>query len=919
MKTLTLLLVAAFSINNCICVDRNNFKTCDQSGFCKRLRPLKPEKSQYTLNLDSVFVHGNVLSAEVITVNNNGEKKNVEWHYALRLSALVDGTFRVEIDEAEPLYPRYRSMVALDGEPKGDILKLISNENGKLTLKNSQGHKVIITAEPLKFEFLDKNGEPAVVLNDNAQLFVEPLKVRNGDGEETDIEGSLAENFKSHHDSKPRGNEAVSIDVAFPDADQAYGIPEHTDGFHLKTTTSGEPYRLYNLDVFEYELDSRMAIYGSIPVMYAHGPKRSVGVFWHNSAETWIDVVNYGEGNVVSSLVNLVTGGQKRRVDARFMSESGVVDIFVLMGDAPSDVYRQYSTLTGVTPLPPKFSLAYHQSRWNYVDEADVRSVDEGFDSHDIPLDVIWLDIEYTDNRKYFTWHPIKFAHPAEMVGNLTAKGRKMVVIIDPHIKREAGYFFHEDCTEQGLYIKNKDGNDYEGWCWPGSSSYPDFHNPAAFKYFAERYRFENFPGTNKDVHIWNDMNEPSVFNGPEITMPKDNRHYKPSQDGQDGLASFWEHRHIHNEYGVWHIMATHQGMLDRSNGQYRPFILSRAVYSGTQRYAAVWTGDNMAEWGFLLASISMCLSLASAGVSFCGSDVGGFFKYPEAELMTRWYQAAAFQPFMRAHSHIETKRREPWLYDATTTSRLRDAVRRRYALLDLWYTLFYEHTLDRVPVMRPLLTHYPKEEQTYTIDDTYLLGDKLLIRPVVEPGVSSVKVYLPGRDSHTVWYDVDSFQRHEANGYFTQEVTISKIPVYQRGGSIIPRKERVRRSSALMEDDPYTLVVTLDINNTATGTLYIDDGETYDFKSNKFIYAKITYEQTAMKYIITNSGNYPTRSWLERIVIAGIKSPPKSAKLIQDGKSTALQMTIHRGNDVLVVRKPAALMAKAWEIQFSY
>ncbi|KAJ8707977.1 hypothetical protein PYW08_010343 [Mythimna loreyi] len=928
MKTLGLLLVAALALSGSYAVDKNNFKTCDQSGFCKRLRGFKPEKSQYTLNLDTVLVHGNVLSAEVNTVDTSTPQRTVLWHYALRLSALVDGTFRVEIDEADPLYPRYRTQLALKEEPKADGLKLLSNENGKLTLANTQGQKVIITAEPLLLEFVNAAGEVAVVLNDNGQLVVEPLRVKKEriDDDEANVvdvqeeEGTWGENFKSHHDSKPRGNEAVSLDISFPEADHVYGIPEHTDKFSLHTTTSGEPYRLFNLDVFEYDLDSRMAIYGAVPVMYSHGTKRSAGVFWHNSAETWVDVVNYADSTVVSSLVNLVTGGQKRRVDARFMSESGIVDVFVFLGEKPADLFRQYTALTGTAPLPPKFSLAYHQCRWNYNDEDDVRGVDENFDVHDIPADVIWLDIEYTDRKKYFTWDHLKFPHPAEMVANLTAKGRKLVTIIDPHIKREAGYFLHEDATEMGYYVKDKDGKDYEGWCWPGSSSYLDFFNPVVSKYYAERYQYDNFPGTSKDVHIWNDMNEPSVFNGPEITMPKDCRHYKPPQDGNDGLAAFWEHRHVHNEYGLWNIRATHEGMLLRDNSKYRPFILTRSTFAGTQRYAAVWTGDNAAEWGFLAVSVPMCLSLAAAGVSFCGSDVGGFFKYPEAELMTRWYQAGAFQPFFRAHSHIETKRREPWLYEPATTALIRDATRRRYALIDFWYTLFYEHSIDGLPVMRPLFQEFPAEEDTYTIDDEYLLGNALLVRPVVEPGVTSVKVYLPGAASRTLWYDVDTYHAHHANGYLTYDVTLAKIPVFQRGGSIVPRKERVRRSSALMADDPYTLVVALDINGTAQGSLYIDDGETYEYLNNKHIYAKLTFEPNAMTYsFIDENAHYPTRSWVERIVIAGIKSPPKTAKLTQAGKQTALQMTLHKGNDVLVVRKPAANMAQPWTINFTY
>ncbi|CAB3247164.1 unnamed protein product [Arctia plantaginis] len=896
-------------------------------GFCKRLRSFKPEKSQYTLNLDTVIVHGNVLSAEVTTVDTTEEKRTTLWHYALKLSALKDATFRIELDEADPLYPRYRSQLALNGEPKPDGLKLISNENGKLTLSNNQGHKVIITAEPLKFEFVNLAGDTVVVINDNHQLLIEPLRVRKEklDDEDSNVveveeEGTWGENFKSHHDSKKRGNEAVSMDFSFPEADQVYGIPEHTDKLALRTTTSGDPYRLYNLDVFEYELDSRMALYGAVPVMYAHGAKHSAGIFWHNSAETWVDVINYADSTVVSSLVNLVTGGQKKRVDARFMSEANVIDVFVFLGDKPNDVLRQYTAITGTAPLPPKFSLAYHQCRWNYVDEADVRSVNEGFDTHDLPADVLWLDIEYTNGKKYFTWDPVKFPTPHDMVANLTAKGRKMVIIIDPHIKREAGYFVHEDCTDKGYYVKDKDGKDYEGWCWPGSSSYIDFLDPVSSQYYSDRYLYENFPGTSKDVHFWNDMNEPSVFNGPEITMPKDCQHYKPPQDGHEGVSSYWEHRHIHNEYGLFVIRASHSGILKRDEGKYRPFILTRAVFAGTQRYAAVWTGDNVAEWGFLAVSVPMCLSLAAAGVSFCGSDVGGFFKYPEAELMTRWYQAAAYQAFMRAHSHIETKRREPWLYDASTLALLRDALRKRYALLDFWYTLFYEHTLDGLPVTRALYQEYPNEEETFTIDDQYLIGDKLLVRPVVEPGVTSVKVYLPGAANNVLWYDVDSYVALPARGYFTQDVTIAKIPVYQRGGSIVPRKERVRRSSALMADDPYTLVVALDTDNKAHGTLYIDDGETYEYLNNKHIYARIDYEPSGITYsFIDDKAHYPTRSWVERIVIAGIKTPPKTAKLIQGDKQTALQMTLHKGNDVLVVRKPGAKMAQEWRITFSY
>lgn len=208
------------------------------------------------------------------------------------------------------------------------------------------------------------------------------------------------------------------------------------------------------------------------------------------------------------------------------------------------------------------FALGYHQSRWNYNDQDDVTNVVANFDAYNLPVDVMWLDIEYTNGKKYFTWDPVKFANPQEMVSNLTSTGRKLVVIIDPHIKRESGYFVHEDALEKDLYVKNKDGSVYEGnrrslmfvllvvifcvylgWCWPGSSSYLDFYKPEASEYYKNAYSVEVFKGTSDNVWLWNDMNEPSVFNGPEVTMPKDLIHYGD-----------WEHRDIHNEYPLAHV-----------------------------------------------------------------------------------------------------------------------------------------------------------------------------------------------------------------------------------------------------------------------------------------------------------------------------------------------------------------------------
>ena len=208
-------------------------------------------------------------------------------------------------------------------------------------------------------------------------------------------------------------------------------------------------------------------------------------------------------------------------------------------------------------------------------------------------MDIMWLDIEHTDGKKYFTWDARKFPDSLGMVQNLTSQGRKLVTIVDPHIKKDTSYWVHKDCTDKGFYTKNKEGGDYEGWCWPGASYYPDFLNGDVRQYFAEQYRLENYQGTNLNVFTWNDMNEPSVFNGPEVTMPKDKLH-----------MGNVEHRELHNMYGHLYVMATHAGHMLRADNTQRPFILTRSGFAGTQRIAAIWTGDNMAEWSHLEVSL---------------------------------------------------------------------------------------------------------------------------------------------------------------------------------------------------------------------------------------------------------------------------------------------------------------------------
>uniref|UniRef100_A0A8H7KB70 alpha-glucosidase n=1 Tax=Bionectria ochroleuca TaxID=29856 RepID=A0A8H7KB70_BIOOC len=585
------------------------------------------------------------------------------------------------------------------------------------------------------------------------------------------------EAFGGNTDSKPRGPESVALDISFPGYEHVYGIPEHTGPMSLKQTRGGdgnfeEPYRLYNSDVFEYILDSPMTLYGSIPFMQAHRKGSSVGVFWLNAAETWVDIVKAKD-----SINPLSLSTPKKTTKTHWISESGVLDVFVLLGPTPKDLTSTYGELTGYSAMPQELAIGYHQCRWNYISDDDVKDVDRKMDRFKIPYDVIWLDLEYTDDRKYFTWEPHSFADPIGMGKQLQEHGRGLVLLIDPHIKKIDGYSQSSELVSKDLAVHNKDNNIYDGWCWPGNSNWIDCFNPKAIEWWKGLFKYDAFKGTLENTFIWNDMSEPSVFNGPETTMPKDNIHYEN-----------WEHRDVHNLNGLTFQNATFQGMVTRKKGELRrPFILTRSFYAGSQRLGAMWTGDNQAAWDHLEASIPMVLNQGISGFPFAGADVGGFFGNPEKDLLVRWYQTGAFYPFFRAHAHIDSRRREPYLLGEEHTAIATAAIRLRYTLLPAWYTAFYEANKDGSPIIRPMYWTHPSEEAGFAIDDQLFVGSTgLLAKPITKQDQFSTDIWIPDDE---VYYDYFTYEtkKTQKGKHLTVSASLSQIPLLMRGGHIFP------------------------------------------------------------------------------------------------------------------------------------
>src|SRR5207253_1736799 len=446
---------------------------------------------------------------------------------------------------------------------------------------------------------------------------------------------------------------------------------------------------MWNSDTYGYD-GSTDPIYVSVPfyLVLRHGA--AFGVFLDNTYRSNFDIGHQSEG-VLS-----------------FGADGGPLDYYFIYGPDPKKVIERYTALTGRMPLPPIWSLGYNQCRYSYFPESKVRDIARNFRERHIPADVIWLDIHYLDAYKPFTWDRKRFPEPARMIGDLRKDGFRVVTIIDPHPKKETGYVPYDTGLAGDHFVKNPDGSIYEAPVWPsraedgltpdwshsghGNSVFPDFSKPAARGWWGGLYADLMNMGV---AGIWNDMNEPAVFETPTGTMPLDVRH--------DNEGSPTDHREIHNVYGMLMTRSTYEGLL-RLRPNERPFILSRASFAGGQRYSALWPGDNVSDWAALRQSIPTLLGMGLSGFPFVGADIGGFAEAPTPELFTRWIQLGVFYPFMRTHTAFGTPDQEPWSYGAEHEALNRKAIELRYQLLPTIYSVMRESADTGVPAMRPLM-----------------------------------------------------------------------------------------------------------------------------------------------------------------------------------------------------------------------
>ena len=458
-----------------------------------------------------------------------------------------------------------------------------------------------------------------------------------------------------------------------------YGLGDKT-GFLDKR---GYAYEMWNSDIPDTHADFFPSLYKSVPFFISMRPHFTYGIFLDNTSKSYFDM------------------GKEEAERYYFAADGGDLDYYFIAGETMRDILGAYTGLTGRTALPQKWTLGYHQSRWGYITEDDIMDVAEKMRQCRIPCDSIHFDIDYMDAFKVFTWNRKNYKDPKKTLQKLTEMGYKPVTIIDPGVKKEDGYDVYEEGIKNGYFAFSAENELYVNEVWPGDAVFPSFTNPKVRSWWADKQKFLIDMGVRG---VWNDMNEPASFKGP---LPDDVQF----ADEDDTVIL---HKDAHNIYGHCMAMATKDGWL-KYDGR-RPFIITRAAYAGTQRYALVWTGDNQSIWAHLQMAIPQLCNLGLSGFSYAGTDVGGFGADTTKELLARWVQVGCLSPFFRNHSAQGTRRQEPWQFDKELLEIYRKYVELRYHLLPYIYDCFFESEQTGLPIMRPLMLNFEKDAEMMSL-----------------------------------------------------------------------------------------------------------------------------------------------------------------------------------------------------------
>ena len=500
-----------------------------------------------------------------------------------------------------------------------------------------------------------------------------------------------------------------------------------------------------------------------------------------------------------------------------FSAHGRELDYYLVYGPLPADVVKGFADLLGTMPLPPRWALGYHQSRWSYTPETELRRIASEMRQRELPCDSLHLDIDYMRHYRVFTWNDQRFPDPAVTIRDLHQQGFHVVAIVDPGVKVDPSFSVYREGLERKMFVSTEQGAVFQGCCWPDEAVFPDFLRPDVRYWWGNLQKALTEAGVDG---IWNDMNEPAIFSQPFSrgtgvvgTLPED------ALQGPEKERT--THAEAHNLYGSGMAQASYEGMRRLLNGS-RPFILNRSGFAGIQRWSASWMGDNSSTWEHLEMSLPQLMNMSLCGIPFTGVDIGGFSGHATPELFARWIEAGILYPFCRNHTSVGTRPQEPWEFGSQVEVIARTYLNLRYRLLPYLYSLFHQAATRGEPVLRPLLYHFPQDPATYHLHDQAMLGAHILAAPVVKPGLTARAVYLPEGG----WYDYWTDEYFEGPAHILAQAPLDRLPLYVRAGTVLPLGP-VMQFSSEKPLNPLTLEV---YPGQGSFSLYEDDGETFEF-----------------------------------------------------------------------------------------
>ncbi|MDI5950897.1 glycoside hydrolase family 31 protein [Flavobacterium sp. LB2P84] len=637
------------------------------------------------------------------------------------------------------------------------------------------------------------------------------------------------------------GGNIVKMSKASKDGECFYGLGDKATQLNLK----GKRLENFATDQYAFQKDQE-PLYKVVPFYIGLQNKQSYGIFFDNTFRTYFDFCH------------------ERRNVTSYWAEGGEMNYYFIYGPQMQDVVTTYTDLTGKPELPPLWALGYHQCKWSYYPESNLKEVAAKFRELKIPCDALYLDIDYMEGFRCFTWNKEYFPDPKRMVAELAEDGFKTVVIIDPGIKIDKEYAIYKEALEKDYFCKRADGPYMKGKVWPGECNFPDYTNPAVREWWAGL--FKELISDIGVKGVWNDMNEPAVMEVPNKTFPMDVRH---DYDGNP-----CSHRKAHNIYGTQMARATYHGV-KRFAYPKRPFVITRSAYAGAQRYTSSWTGDNVATWEHLWIANIQVQRMSISGMGFTGSDIGGFAEQPSGELYARWIQLGVFHPFCRTHSSGDHGDQEPWAFDEEVIDITRKFVNLRYQLLPYLYTMFWQYIEEGIPMLKPLVYYDQDDIQTHYRNDEFVFGNQILVCPILEPNALGRRMYIPRGQ----WYNYWTNEEVKGGKEIWVDTKFDQIPIFVKAGAIIP-KYPVQQYVGELEFDELTLDIYYK-EGKEKSVVYEDAQDGYDYKKGRysFLSFQTTGKEKELIIQLHKEGKYDTNYSKYKINLIGL---PFKVKMIE-------------------------------------